>query len=283
MQTFESQYLALVELIRNNGEPRPDRTGTGVASVFSPAPIRVPLQYREGSNSVLFPLLETKRVPWKSVVAETLWFLQGRTDLESLREDGCTWWDEWELPDGTIGRGYGHQLRYWENRKGEVTDQLSDLIDGLKNDPYSRRHVMTMWNPGELDEMALPPCHGVYIQFYSSGNALDCYVQIRSSDVFLGLPTNIPSYALVLSLVAQVSGHTPRQLTVALGDAHIYNNHVEQVDTMLGRREEVSKRTSDFPRLFIDPSVKNIDDFRMYHFEVEGYHPLPTIPAPVAV
>lgn len=247
-------------------------------SVFHPDPIVVDPSYG-------FPLLHTKFVPFKSILAETLWFLQGRTDLESLRADGCTWWDEWALPDDTVGRAYGAQMRHWKKPDGTEQDQLDWVINEIKANPNSRRLVMTMWNAGELDDMALPPCHGALIQFYVRKGKqrvpkLDLMVYIRSSDMFLGLPTNIPSYSLVQRMVAQVTDLEVGELTIQLGDAHIYLNHEEQVRTLLSRWEDTLPAG---PTLEIDPSVKNIDDFRMEHFTLRNYHPMGRLPAPVAV
>lgn len=274
---FEHQYLGLLSSVLHGGQARGDRTGTGTKSVFHPEPIVVDPEYG-------FPLLRTKFVPFKSVLAETLWFTQGRHDLESLRADGCTWWDEWEREDGTLGRVYGAQLRGWVNQYGETHDQLAWVINEIKTNPESRRLVATMWNAGELDDMALPPCHGAMIQFYVDQTyplpRLDLMVYIRSSDLFLGLPTNIPSYALVQRMVAQVTGLKLGTLTVQLGDAHIYSNHMKQAKVLLDRWPD---HLPSAPHLEMDPKVKNIDDFKMSHFTLKGYQHMGKIPAPVAV
>lgn len=273
MDNIEGQYLTDIKSVLQNGTYRDDRTNTGVYSTFAPAQ----LIHVSTTNEV--PLFTSKRVPFKSVLAETLWFTQGRTDLESLRADGCTWWDEWALEDDSIGRGYGAQLRNWVNQFGEVHDQLQWVINEIKTNPTSRRLVLTMWNAGELQYMALPPCHGALIQFYvdEEANRLDMLVYIRSSDMFLGLPTNIPSYYILQRMVAQVTGKMTGVLSVQLGDAHVYSNHVEQVEEMLTREPR------PLPTLEMDPSVKDIDDFRMEHFTLNDYNPHPTIKAPVAV
>lgn len=270
----ESSYRFLLTHVLANGEDRMDRTGVGIRSMFAPPPMKFYL------HNDRFPLLTSKKVPWKSVLAETLWFAQGRNDLESLRADGCTWWDSWEKADGTIGPGYGEALRHWTNRYGVEVDQLSRIIKSLKEDPNSRRHVMTMWNAGEIDDMALPPCHGALIQFYvgRGGTSLSCQVNIRSSDMFLGLPTNIAGYALLTRMVAHVTGYKANSLTVVLGDAHIYSNHKDAVEELLSRDGYPEQ-----PTLTIDSSVKDIDLMRPEHFTLNNYNPLPAIKAPVAV
>lgn len=272
---IEDQYLELLSDVLQSGEERSDRTGTGTIGVFSP-PILTHEFISDGNGGYSFPLFTSKRVPIRSVIAETLWFMQGRFDLESLRADGCIWWDDWERSDGTLGRVYGAQLRHWKSGNGEV-DQLQTIIDTINTDPTSRRMVATMWNPAELNDMALPPCHGALIQFYvSCGNYLSLTVNIRSSDLFLGLPTNIPSYALVLLMVAKVTGLRPDRVNYVLGDAHIYKNHIDAVHTQLGR-------TSGFaPTITVD-EVSTIKDFRLEHFTISNYNPAPSIKAPISV
>lgn len=272
----EHRYLALMSAVLRYGERRGDRTGTGTFSWFSPDP----LTYTDVGNR--FPLVTTKKMAWKSILAETLWFVQGRYDLESLRADGCSWWDDWEREDGTLGRVYGAQLRHWIRPDGTEVDQLAWIINEIKTNPTSRRLVATMWNAGELDNMALPPCHGALIQFYVSQPGtpramLNLSVDIRSSDMFLGLPTNVAGYALLLRMVAQVTGLTAGNLKVRLGDAHVYLNHTDQV------KEQAGRIPYPEPTLIIDPSITNIDDFRPEHFSLEGYRNHPKIQAAISV
>lgn len=270
--TEEQKYLTLMADVAMFGDRREDRTRVGTSSIFSPAPLEFYIRDT-------FPLITTKKMAWKSIVAETLWFTQGRYDLESLRADGCTWWDPWEKEDGTLGPVYGKQLRHWTRPDGSEFDQLAWIINEIKTNPTSRRLVATMWNPGELDEMALPACHGALIQFYATtkSNELDLTVNIRSSDMFLGLPTNIASYALLLRMVAQVTTRVPGYLKVILGDAHVYNNHMNQVWQQVGREPY------PFPTLEIDPTITNIDDFRPEHFTLSDYLHHPHISGRVAV
>ena len=266
----EIPYRKVLELVYHSGLSKSDRTNTGTRSIFSPPPMKFNLQY-------WFPLLTSKRVPWKSLVAETLWYLQGRNDLKSLRDDGCTWWDEWELEDGTIGKGYGYQLRHWTCTDGTEFDQLNWIINEIKTNPDSRRLLWTNWNAGEVDEMALPPCHGVVSQFYvQPDGVLDLAMYQRSGDMFLGVPTNISMYSLICHIVAAVTGLKPGTLTLTLGDAHIYNNHITQVEEFLGR----SPRTP--PTLTVD-ALDSVDAYRPENIHLEGYNPLPSIKAPVAV
>lgn len=268
----ERGYLELVKEVLDYGERREDRTGVGVLSSFYTEPLVFNL------GGVLgFPLLTTKKMPWKSIRAETLWFAQGRFDLESLRADGCSWWDDWEREDGTLGRIYGAQLRHWQRPDGTEYDQLAAVIDEIKTNPNSRRLVMTNWNAGELDDMALPPCHGALIQFYvDERGRLELKVNIRSSDLFLGLPTNIASYALLDYMVAEVVGLRPGALTVILGDAHIYLNHIDAVSEQLTR---TPKRQPKLELVHRD----NIDDFTMDDFILTDYFPKTAIKAPIAV
>lgn len=275
MNNDEREYLALMESILASGDSKEDRTGVGTFSKFTPPP----LKFR--NVDTYFPLMTTKKMSWKWILAETLWFVQGRYDLESLRADGCHWWDDWEREDGTLGRVYGAQLRHWLRPDGTEFDQLAWVINEIKTNPRSRRLVMTMWNAGELDNMALPPCHGALIQFYAKEKGdrkmLDLMVHIRSSDTFLGLPTNIAGYALLLKMVGHVTGREADSLTVSLGDAHVYKNHVDAV------RTQTERTPFAFPEVVIDPSVRDIDDFRPEHFELKHYQSHPKISAPIAV
>lgn len=275
MNYSERAYLVLMDDILASGDSKEDRTGVGTFSKFMPPPLKF------WNVDTYFPLMTTKKMAWKSILAETLWFVQGRYDLESLRADGCHWWDDWEREDGTLGRVYGAQLRHWLRPDGTEFDQLAWVINEIKTNPRSRRLVMTMWNAGELDNMALPPCHGALIQFYAreegSRKMLDLMVHIRSSDVFLGLPTNIAGYALLLKMVGHVTGREADILTVSLGDAHVYKNHVAAVLT------QTPRTPAPFPQVIIDPTITNIDDLRPEHFTLEHYNPQPKISAPIAV
>lgn len=270
MSYSELQYLSLLSRTLDLGTDREDRTGVGVRSLFAPPSLTFLNVDQE------FPLLTTKKMAWKSILAETLWFLQGRSDLESLRADGCTWWDDWEKEDGTLGPVYGKQLRHWQKPDGTEHDQLAWIIDEIKANPTSRRLVATMWNAGELEEMALPPCHGALMQFYVDGNFLDLHVNIRSSDLFLGLPTNIASYSLVLLILARETELKGRNLIVTLGDAHIYNNHMEAV------RTQIRRKPSPLPQVAIS-GVESLDDLRPDNFHLIDYNPQDKITAPIAV
>lgn len=272
VRSGEHGYLDLMETILLDGEHRSDRTGVGTTSIFAPSPLKF---FQVGRA---FPLMTTKKMAWKSILAETLWWAQGRYDLESLRADGCTWWDEWEKEDGTLGPVYGYSLRHFPKPDGTEFDQLQWIVNEIKTNPESRRLVATMWNPGVLDEVALPACHGALIQFYVSNiNTLHLNVNIRSSDTFLGLPTNIAGYALFLRMVAQVTNLHAGDLTVYFGDAHVYSNHVNQV------KEQISRSPYTFPEVEMDTTVRNIDDFKMEHFKLVGYNHHPSIKGKVAV
>ena len=266
----ERGYLALLSKILDEGEGRDDRTGVGTISLFTPPTL---VFYNVAGG---FPLLTTKKMAWKSIVAETLWFAQGRYDLESLREDGCKWWDDWEKADSTLGPVYGKQLRHWTRPDGTEVDQLAKVIREIEDNPTSRRLVLTMWNPGELEDMALPPCHGALIQFYVGSEGLSLHVNIRSSDVFLGLPTNIAGYALLLEMVANQVGLLTADLYVTLGDAHIYKNHVEAVRTQLEREP------GSFPSISL-PAGKPVDSLKVEDIELHNYLSQGKIYAPIAV
>lgn len=267
----EQGYIEMVEDILTKGEVRGDRTGTGTRSLFSPGSLRFT------NVEEKFPLFTTKKMAWKSILAETLWWAQGRFDLESLRADGCSWWDPWERDDHTLGRVYGAQLRHWKKADGGEMDQLKWVINEILTNPESRRLVMTMWNAGELDNMALPPCHGALIQGYTrQGTHIDLAVNIRSSDVFLGLPTNVAGYALLLKIIARETDLIAGDLVVHLGDAHIYSNHMEAVSELL-------KRTpSQEPTVHIDGGV-TLDHLRPNHFHLKEYYPQSRIRAEISV
>ena len=262
------QYLDLLRHVRRCGEQKSDRTGTGVLSVFG-YQLRVDLQRG-------FPMLTTKKLHFKSIVHELLWFLRGETNIRYLQEHGVTIWDEWADADGELGPVYGAQWRAWRAPDGRVIDQLGDVVQQIRNNPDSRRLVVSAWNPGEIDRMALPPCH-VFFQFYVHNGALSCQLYQRSADVFLGTPFNIASYSLLIMMIAQITGLTPGEFIYTLGDAHLYSNHLEQADTQLGRAPR------RLPQLRINPEVRAISDFRYGDFELLNYQAHPSIPAPIAV
>ena len=262
------QYLDLLRHIRANGVMKEDRTGTGTQSVFG---YQMRFDLSEG-----FPLLTTKKVHLKSIIYELLWFIAGDTNVKYLQDHGVTIWDEWADADGNLGPVYGHQWRSWPAPDGRVIDQLSMVIDTIKRNPDSRRMLVTAWNPGEVDKMALPPCHCLF-QFYVADGKLSCQLYQRSADVFLGVPFNIASYALLTMMIAQVCGLKPGEFVHTTGDTHIYRNHFEQVATQLSREPR------PLPRMRLNPDVKSIFDFKYEDFTLEGYDPWPAIKAPVAV
>jgi thymidylate synthase len=262
------QYLDLLRHIRENGVMKEDRTGTGTQSVFG---YQMRFDLSEG-----FPLLTTKKVHLKSIIYELLWFIAGDTNVRYLQDHGVTIWDEWADPNGDLGPVYGHQWRSWPDPKGGVIDQLSMVIDTIKRNPNSRRMLVTAWNPAEVDQMALPPCHCLF-QFYVADGKLSCQLYQRSADVFLGVPFNIASYALLTMMVAQVCGLEPGEFVHTTGDTHIYRNHFGQVATQLAREPR------PLPRMRLNPEVRSIFDFKYEDFTLEGYDPWPAIKAPVAV
>ena len=279
--SFDETYLKIVSEVLNYGHLRDDRTGVGTKGVFD-----VNFKAQDIGNN--FPLLLTKTMAWKSIIAETLWFLQGRSDLESLRADGCKWWDDWEKEDGTLGPVYGKQLRHWQAPDGREIDQVEELLHNLEIDPFSRRHILTMWNPADLQDMALPPCHGVMIQFYfdAGKNRLNLKMNMRSSDLFLGLPTNVPSYALILLLVCRHLGMIPGDLSISLGDAHIYQNHFPAVEEQLDRWPSLygSTMSGPFPTVsFTKDAPYDLNLIRPEHIVLNNYNPMGRISAPVAV
>ena len=262
------QYLDLLRHIRANGVMKDDRTGTGTQSVFG---YQMRFDLSEG-----FPLLTTKKVHLKSIIYELLWFIAGDTNIKYLQDHGVTIWDEWADENGDLGPVYGHQWRSWPAPDGRVIDQLSMVIDTIKRNPDSRRMLVTAWNPAEVDKMALPPCHCLF-QFYVADGKLSCQLYQRSADVFLGVPFNIASYALLTMMIAQVCGLEPGEFVHTTGDTHIYRNHFEQVATQLSREPR------PLPRMRLNPDVKSIFDFKYEDFTLEGYDPWPAIKAPVAV
>ena len=261
-------YLNLLENIINNGAVKEDRTGTGTKSIFGH---QMRFDLSQG-----FPLLTTKKLHLKSIIYELLWFIKGDTNIKYLNDNGVTIWDEWADENGNLGPVYGHQWRSWECSDGKNIDQLTILIDGIINNPDSRRHIISAWNVGELDKMALPPCHALF-QFYVANGKLSCQLYQRSADVFLGIPFNIASYALFTMMVAQVCNLRLGEFVHTLGDAHIYTNHFDQVALQLSRTPKPT------PKMVLNPEVKSIFDFCYEDFTLEGYDPHPGIKAPIAV
>jgi thymidylate synthase len=261
-------YLNLLKDILDNGTDKSDRTGTGTRSVFG-RQLRFPLQ--QG-----FPLLTTKKVHLRSIIYELLWFLQGDTNIGYLNKNKVTIWDEWADENGNLGPVYGKQWRSWKTEDGNTVDQISSLIEGLKTNPDGRRHIVSAWNVGELDKMALPPCHTLF-QFYVAGGTLSCQLYQRNADLFLGVPFNIASYALLTLMVAQVCGYAPGEYVHTFGDVHIYNNHREQVLLQLSRTPR------SLPVMTLNPERKDIFSFVYEDFCLTGYDPHPAIKAPVAV
>ena len=262
------QYLDLLREIRDNGVTKTDRTGVGTKSIFGHQ-MRFNLQ--DG-----FPLLTTKKVFLKGIIYELLWFLKGDTNIKFLTDHNVHIWDEWADENGDLGYVYGKQWRSWEATDGKVIDQISQVVDLIKNHPDSRRILVTAWNPAEIDKMALPPCHCLF-QFYVADGKLSCQLYQRSADTFLGVPFNIASYALLTMMLAQVCGLEPGEFIHTTGDTHIYLNHLEQVN------EQLSREPRPLPKMIINPDVKSIFDFKYEDFKLEGYDPYPAIKAPVAV
>ena len=262
------QYLDLLKHIRDNGVVKQDRTGIGTKSIFG---YQMRFDLQQG-----FPLLTTKKVHLKSIIYELLWFISGDTNIKYLKEHGVSIWDEWADTNGDLGPVYGHQWRSWPTPDGKSIDQLANVIDTIKNNPDSRRILVSAWNPGEVDKMALPPCHCLF-QFYVAEGKLSCQLYQRSADTFLGVPFNISSYSLLTMMIAQVCGLQPGEFIHTTGDTHLYLNHIEQVDLQLSREPRV------LPKMIINPEVTDLFSFKYEDFRLEGYEPWPTIKAPVAV
>ncbi len=261
-------YLDLMQHVLDNGTKKSDRTGTGTVSVFG---YQMRFDLSQG-----FPLVTTKKVHMKSIIHELLWFLKGDTNIRYLKDNGVSIWDEWADADGNLGPVYGKQWRSWGAADGRTIDQITEVIDQIKRNPDSRRLIVSAWNVGELDKMALAPCHA-FFQFYVVDGKLSCQLYQRSADIFLGVPFNIASYALLTMMMAQVCGLKPGDFVHTFGDAHLYLNHMEQTSLQLSREPRA------LPIMRINPDVKNIFDFKYEDFALEGYDPHPAIKAPVAV
>ncbi|MBI5539363.1 MAG: thymidylate synthase [Bacteroidia bacterium] len=262
------QYLDLLDHVIKNGNVKEDRTGTGTYSIFG--------HQMRFDLSKGFPLVTTKKVHLKSIIYELLWFLNGDTNIKYLNDNGVNIWNEWADMDGNLGPVYGHQWRSWNNYEGKAIDQITQVVESIKNNPDSRRHLVSAWNVGEINNMALPPCHIIF-QFYVAGGKLSCQLYQRSADLFLGVPFNIASYALLTMMIAQVTDLKPGDFVHTFGDAHIYKNHIDQV------KLQMSREIRPLPKMKINPHVKNIFSFKYSDFTLEGYDPHPLIKGEVAV
>ena len=261
-------YLELFDHVLTNGTDRSDRTGTGTLSVFG-------AQLRFSLNPT-FPLLTTKKLHLRSIIYELLWFLKGDTNIKYLNDNKVSIWDEWADEEGNLGRVYGAQWTDWTNSQGESLNQIAQVVDGLKNNPNSRRHIVCAWNPGEINQMALPPCHALF-QFYVANGKLSCQLYQRSADLFLGVPFNIASYALLTQMIAQVCDLEAHEFVHTFGDLHLYKNHLDQA------KEQLSRTPRAQPNMRINPDIKNLNDFVYEDFSLENYDPHPTIKAPISV
>ncbi len=261
-------YLDLLDKLLSEGNRKEDRTGTGTLSLFGHQ-----MRFDLGAG---FPCLTTKKLHLRSIIIELLWFLRGDTNVKYLQDNGVTIWNEWADPQGDLGPVYGHQWRSWPTPNGGSVDQIAELVSGLKNAPDSRRHIVSAWNVADVGKMALPPCHCLF-QFYVAGGKLSCQLYQRSADVFLGVPFNIASYALLTHMIAQVTELEPGDFVHTFGDVHLYLNHIEQAKLQLTREPK------SLPRLVLDPDVRRVEDFVYDSFRLEGYDPHPGIKAPVAV
>ncbi len=262
------QYLDLMRHVLEHGHVKSDRTGTGTRSVFG-----WQMRFDLGAG---FPLLTTKKLHTRSIIYELLWFLRGDTNIRYLTDNGVSIWNEWADADGELGPVYGKQWRRWATADGREIDQIAQLIEGLRHNPDSRRHIVTAWNPADVGRMKLPPCHAL-VQFYVADGRLSCQLYQRSADIFLGVPFNIASYAMLTLMIAQVVALQPGEFIHTLGDAHLYANHLDQARLQLGREPRA------LPRLRLNPAVTELFAFRFEDFALEGYDPHPHIPAPVAV
>ncbi len=262
------QYLDLLDHVLKNGEQKHDRTGTGTISVFG---YQMRFNLQQG-----FPLLTTKKLHLRSILYELFWFLQGDTNTKYLNDNRVSIWNEWADTNGDLGPVYGYQWRKWPASDGRHIDQITTVIESLKKNPDSRRHIVSAWNVGELEKMALPPCH-VMFQFYVANGKLSCQLYQRSADIFLGVPFNIASYALLLMMMAQATGYIPHEFIHTIGDAHIYNNHLDQVKLQLSREPR------QLPKMKLNPEVKNIFDFKFEDFELSEYDPHPHIKGDIAI
>jgi thymidylate synthase len=262
------QYLSLLQDVMDNGVDRDDRTGTGTRSVFG--------RQARYDISETFPCMTTKKLHLRSIIIELLWFLKGDTNIGWLKENGVRIWDEWADENGDLGPIYGYQWRSWPSSDGSHVDQIEILLDALKNNPDSRRHLVCAWNPGEIHRMALPPCHCLF-QFYVAEGRLSCQLYQRSADIFLGVPFNIASYSLFTMMIAQVLGYKPGEFVHTFGDLHLYRNHFDQAKLQLTRTP------GPLPTMRVNPDVTNLYDFIFEDFELVDYVAEPNIPAPVAV
>jgi thymidylate synthase len=262
------QYLDLLHRVRTDGIMRGDRTGTGTQSVFGH---QMRFDLSEG-----FPCLTTKKLHLKSIIHELLWFLAGDTNIGYLKDNGVRIWDEWADENGDLGPVYGHQWRSWPTPDGGTVDQITGILDSIKNNPNSRRHIVSAWNVADVDNMALPPCHCLF-QFYVADGKLSCQLYQRSCDIFLGVPFNIASYALLTMMVAQVTGLKPGDFVHTLGDAHLYVNHLSQAD------QQLTREPRPLPSMWINPDVTDLFAFKFEDFELRDYNPHPHISAPIAV
>jgi thymidylate synthase len=262
------QYHELMEHVLRHGVKKHDRTGTGTKSIFG---YQMRFDLDDG-----FPLLTTKKLHLKSIVHELLWFLKGDTNVRYLQDNGVRIWDEWADERGELGPVYGHQWRSWPTHDGRTIDQISQVISQIEKTPDSRRLIVSAWNPADIEKMALPPCHCLF-QFYVADGRLSCQLYQRSADIFLGVPFNIASYALLTMMIAQVTGYEPGEFIHTLGDAHLYNNHVEQAELQL------SRAPFPLPRMSLNPDVRNVFGFRYEDFTLTGYQAHPAIKAPIAV
>jgi thymidylate synthase len=261
-------YLDLLDHLLKNGVVRDDRTGTGTLGCFG---YQMRFDLSKG-----FPVTTTKKLHLRSIIHELLWFIQGDTNIKYLKDNGVRIWDDWADENGDLGPVYGYQWRSWPNPDGSSTDQISKVIDSIINNPYSRRHVVSAWNPSFIDEMALPPCHCLF-QFHVSEGKLNCQLYQRSADTFLGVPFNIASYSLFTMMMAQVCGLKPGEFVHTFGDVHLYSNHLEQA------REQISRTPGELPKMLINPDIKNLFDFTHEDFTLVNYEPQSHIKAPIAV